>query len=163
LTYEEFQTVVTRVEGILNSRPLTPVSTDPHDFEALTPGHFLIGQPISTIPEKEVTSVPINRLKRWQLLRQLHQSFWKRWQREYHTTLQACQKWTKVSDHLAVGDVVIVDAPNQPPTVWRMVRVISVHPGPDLIVRVVTVKTKEKEMRRPVVKLVKPPVDTTTS
>ncbi|KAF0703339.1 Integrase catalytic domain-containing protein, partial [Aphis craccivora] len=68
LTYEEFQTVVTRVEGILNSTPLTPVSTDPHDFEALTPGHFLIGQPISMIPEKEVTSVPINRPTRWQLL-----------------------------------------------------------------------------------------------
>jgi len=92
LTYEEFQTLVTRVEGILNSRPLTPVSTDPHDFETLTPGHFLIGQPISTIPEKEVTSVPMNRLTRWQLLRQLHQSFWKRWQREYLTTLQARQK-----------------------------------------------------------------------
>ncbi|XP_022160656.1 uncharacterized protein LOC111026815 [Myzus persicae] len=163
LTYEEFQTVVTRVEGVLNSRPLTPASTDPHDLDALTPGHFLIGQPLSSIPEKDVTSVPLNRLTRWQLLRQLHQSFWKRWQREYLTTLQARQKWTKVSDNLAVGDVVIIDAPNQPPYVWRMGRVIAVHPGPDQIVRVVTLKTQDGEMQRPVVKLVKLPVDTTTS
>lgn len=87
LTYEEFRTLTTRIEGILNSRPLTPISTDPHDYKTLTPGHFLIGQPIQTIPEIDVTQTPLNRLTRWQLIRQMHQSFWKRWAREYLTTL----------------------------------------------------------------------------
>lgn len=31
LTYEEFHTLITRIEGILNSRPITPTSSDPHD------------------------------------------------------------------------------------------------------------------------------------
>ncbi|KAL4126593.1 hypothetical protein QTP88_010805 [Uroleucon formosanum] len=44
-TYEEFSTILVRVEAVLNSRPLTPASTDPHDLDCLTPGHFLIGQP----------------------------------------------------------------------------------------------------------------------
>uniref|UniRef100_A0A2S2NV96 Integrase catalytic domain-containing protein n=1 Tax=Schizaphis graminum TaxID=13262 RepID=A0A2S2NV96_SCHGA len=89
LTYEELETLCVRVEGILNSRPLTPASMDPHDLDALTPGHFLIGQPILAVPEENFTEVPMNRLTRWQLLRQLHESFRKRWSLEYLSTLQA--------------------------------------------------------------------------
>ena len=43
LNDECFHTVICQVEGILNSRPLSPVSSDCKDLEALTPSHFLIG------------------------------------------------------------------------------------------------------------------------
>jgi len=157
LTYEELETLCVRIEGILNSRPLTPVSMDPQDFTALTPGHFLIGQPLLAVPEENFTEVPMNRLTRWQLLRQLHQSFWKRWAQEYLNTLQGRQKWTAIQDNLKVDDLVIVEAPSQPPSVWRMGRITAVHPGPDETIRVVTIKTQEGEIKRPVVKVVKLP------
>lgn len=63
-TVEKFTTLVVRVEGILNSRPLTPITGDPNDLSALTPGHFLIDRPISAIPEHELTITPMNRLNR---------------------------------------------------------------------------------------------------
>lgn len=46
LTYEEFNTFVCRAECVLNSRLLTSMSSDQDDLESLTPGHFLIGQPL---------------------------------------------------------------------------------------------------------------------
>ncbi|GFX75360.1 DUF5641 domain-containing protein [Trichonephila clavipes] len=65
-TYEEFLTILNQIEGVLNSRPLYPLSCDPGDFDALTPGHFLVGRPITAIAEPSLTEVSDNRLKVWQ-------------------------------------------------------------------------------------------------
>ena len=43
ITDEELQTVFTGVEGLMNSRPLTQLSSDPNDEPVLTPYHFLVG------------------------------------------------------------------------------------------------------------------------
>ncbi|XP_035213254.1 uncharacterized protein LOC118187155 [Stegodyphus dumicola] len=85
LTYEEFLTVLTQVEACMNSRPLCAMSSDPNDFSALTPGHFLIGAPLLAIPESDLSDVKSSRLKRWSLVQQTVQHFWKRWCAEYLT------------------------------------------------------------------------------
>lgn len=66
LTFEKLTTLMTQIEAILNSRPLTPLSDDSDDLAVLTPGHFLIGQPLSIIPEPNLIEKPMNRLTQWQ-------------------------------------------------------------------------------------------------
>lgn len=125
----------------------------------MTPGHFLIGQPIHALPEPDVTGICINRLNRWQLIRQCHQSYWKRWSREYLSTLQSRHKWFKQSPNLRIDDLVIVEAPSLPPTEWRLGRIIDVHPGSDEVVRVVSARTQDGVFKRPVVKLMRLPIE----
>ena len=43
VTEEVLGTTLCLVEQALNSRPITPVSTDSRELEALTPNHFLLG------------------------------------------------------------------------------------------------------------------------
>lgn len=66
VTYEEMTTVTVQIEAVLNSQPLCPLSEDVTDYSALNPGHFLIGEVPTTIPEPKLLSiVPISRLTRW--------------------------------------------------------------------------------------------------
>lgn len=128
------------------------MSSDPHDLIALTSGHFLTGHPLNVIPETEVLHIPINRLTRWESIKQCHQDFWKRWTREYLTTLQRRRK-------LKDRDLVIVEALYCPPSTWRLGRLTALHPGSDRVVRVVTIRTQDGTFKRPIVKLVKLPIE----
>ena len=50
LTLPVLTTTMCLVEQTLNGRPLTPVSHDPEDLEALTPNHFLLGPRVIAQP-----------------------------------------------------------------------------------------------------------------
>ncbi|XP_046661212.1 uncharacterized protein LOC124354637 [Homalodisca vitripennis] len=148
----------TRVEAMLNSRPLTPLSADPSDLSALTPGHFLIGTPLAALPEADHHNTPTNRLRHWHLIQAFHQRIWKRWHLEYLHSLQQRSKWTSPQPNIQVGDLVLIQAPS-PPLTWPMGRVIKTHPGADGIVRVITLKTINGVLTRPVVKVFPLPME----
>ncbi|XP_065090827.1 FACT complex subunit spt16-like [Ochlerotatus camptorhynchus] len=78
LLYDEMQTILTQVEAVLNSRPLTPLSNDPDEYEALTSGHFLIQRPLTAIPEPDLDGIPENRLSAWQKAQCFTQQLWKK-------------------------------------------------------------------------------------
>ncbi|XP_013181006.1 PREDICTED: uncharacterized protein LOC106127472 [Papilio xuthus] len=148
LTYEELNTVLVQIEAVLNSRPLTPLSADPSDLLPLTPGHFLIGRPLTALPAGCYEHHATGRLSRYQHLEHLRQHFWSRWSKEYISELQLRTKWRSNLNPLQEGVLVILKEDNLPPLKWRLGRVVAVHPGADGVSRVADVRTATGVVRR---------------
>ncbi|XP_031348317.1 uncharacterized protein LOC116174520 [Photinus pyralis] len=153
LTFEQYTTLLTQIEAVLNSRPLSPLSTDPNDVNPLTPAHFLIGRSLVAIADHNLVEAPNNRLNHYQQLQAMVQHFWKRWQKEYLHGLQMRNKWRKPTTPIKVGDLVTIVDDNLPTCTWKMGRVIQLHPGKDNEVRVVTIKTATSEIKRAINKV----------
>ena len=83
LTYEQLETCVIEIEAILNSRPISPMSTDPNDLRPLTPGHILIGGPLTSFPQINFSDTPSNRLSAWEHVQKMRAHFWNSWHKEY--------------------------------------------------------------------------------
>ncbi|XP_077298277.1 uncharacterized protein LOC143919698 [Arctopsyche grandis] len=147
LNFESFCTVLTQIEACMNSRPLSPLSSDPLDLLPLTPGHFLIGRSLLALPMevKYNTNVHANLLQ----IQLTTAAFWKRWSAEYLHSLQLRHKWKKdSSNNLSVGQMVLLKEEHMLPTRWVLGRVTKLYPGPDGRVRVVDVFTASGEFRR---------------
>ncbi|CAG9098943.1 unnamed protein product [Plutella xylostella] len=97
----------------------------------ITPGHFLTGATLSTVPEPNISNIPINRLKFWKQCSHMTQCFWKSWSREYLMQLQSRPKWRKPLPNISKGMLVILRIDNAPPLVWPMARVVETFPGAD--------------------------------
>lgn len=153
LTFEELITLLAQIECCLNSRPLCPLSSDPSDCNALTPAHFLIGEPTLCVPEEDLLDTKIDRLSRWKVVEKLKQHFWRRWANEWLCRLQARPKWLKITKNAEIGDLVIVFDERCAPGEWPLARIQDIHPGKDGCVRVVTLLSKGKIFKRPISKI----------
>lgn len=154
LTLSELNTLLCQIEACLNSRPITPMSSDPSNAEALTPAHFLVGGTMTLPPEPDLSNENHDHLRRWKYVQLLMQTFWRRWKLEYLPQFQVRGKWVTKTTPLKVDNIVIIKEESMPPTRWKLGRVTKVHPGSDGIIRVATVRTANgAEMKRPTSKL----------
>ena len=154
LTLEQFHTYVVEIEAILNSRPLSPLSSDPNDYRPLTPGHFLIGESLMSFPQADLRNIATNRLSAWQHVQAMKQHFWARWHKEYLNELNVRTKWkTNSGAGITLGTMVVLRQDKVPPMNWSLGRVTDVHPGSDGIVRVVTIRTEAGTYKRSVSKI----------
>ncbi|XP_043471057.1 uncharacterized protein LOC122504184 [Leptopilina heterotoma] len=148
-TYEELLTYTTEIEAILNSRPITPLSDDPNDLQALTPAHFLIGDIFTNLPDLNLRDTPTNRLSSWQHIQYVRQHFWRRWSKEYLNQLTVRSKWQfKKPDNITIGTMVLLKEDNVPPLRWPLGRITEIFPGEDGLIRVITVKTHAGTYKR---------------
>ncbi|XP_065361855.1 uncharacterized protein LOC135955432 [Calliphora vicina] len=153
LEFDELRTIICQISAIMNSRPLCPLSENPDDLGVLTPAHFLIGAPITSVVEPDVSMLNIHRLSRWQRVCFMQQLFWKRWSTEYLTILQQRTKWQVSLDNITIGTMVLLKDENLPPLKWQMGRVLDVIKGDDCVVRVAVIKTANGIIRRAVSKI----------
>ena len=146
-------TFMCEVESIINSRPLTYLSSDAQDPEPLTPSHLLLGRDPHVAPPVVTSEHDIDSRKRWRQVQVLADHFWKRWRREYLPLRALSSKWTKEEPNLKLNDVVLVMDENAPRGFWPLARVIAIHPSQDGRVRTVQVKTSSGVLVRPVSQL----------
>ena len=153
LTYDELMTSVIEVEMILNSRPLSYVSSEDIE-EPLTPSHLLVGYRVLSLPNP-MTSADIGNLddtatrrdltRRMKHLKKTVDDFWKRWRTEYllglreaHRHFQTPRGGTKDA---VVGNIVIVHDEKNPHDLWKL-RIEKLLPGADGSVRGAFVKVQ---------------------
>ncbi|GFW35550.1 integrase catalytic domain-containing protein [Trichonephila clavipes] len=153
LTYEEFLTVCIQIEGILNSRPLCPLSSNSDDLNALTPAHFLIGRSMTSVVEPNLIELKENALKKWQRITRLVQLIWNKWHGCYLSELQQRNKWQFKKQNVKVGVLVVLIEDNMPTFKWPLGRITEIYSGSDALIRVVKVKTEFGEYKRAISKV----------
>ena len=152
---EGISTLLCEVESIVNGRPITKVSDDPRDLEALTPNHLLLLHPGSSIPPGRFSRSDNSSMRRWRQVQYLADLFWRRWLREYLPSLQQRQKWNKLQRNVEVNDIVLVLDEKTPRCSWPLGRVLEVHTNKkDGLVRSAKIKTITSVMVRPISKLI---------
>jgi len=130
LTDENLQTFLCEVEFILNNRPITPISSDPNDIEALTPNHILLLRPGDFLTPDAYSSESTYS-KKWKQVQHLSSVFWYRWKKEYVSLLQSRQKWHKSTREHSTGDLVLVIDVNLPRNNWPLARILKMKISED--------------------------------
>ncbi|XP_055850677.1 uncharacterized protein LOC129915222 [Episyrphus balteatus] len=160
LSYEQMSTLLTQIEAILNSRPIHPLSDDPSDVQALTPAHFLVGEPtILPIPFDVSDQPGTAGVRLWKERQMMLKHFWNRWSTEYLVTLQQRKKWRREREKLRIGQLVTIASENFPPAHWALGRIHELITSKDGLVRSVVVQTETGKLSRPVQKICVIPIE----
>ena len=162
LMYDELVTVVTEIEMILNSRPLSFVSSEDLD-EPLTPSHLLTGRRLLCLPDPPPdvdpdyggTSVELSLRARY--LNTLLDHYWQRWKREYLLELREQHRTSRknvVGDGkvVAVGDIVVIYDQGLPRGFWKLGCVEELITGSDGQCRGAFVRVKSGRSSRSLLK-----------
>ena len=167
MTFEEMETALIEVEGILNCRPLTHIYDDDIS-EALTPSHLLSGRNLGTRTREIIKikdSDPETLSKRAAHVKNTIEIYWNQFKHLYlselreHHMYQSKRKTTE-DNNLKLGDVVIIkDDKITPRNSWRTALVDSFVIGNDGKIRGAMLITISKDgrrtkMNRPIQKLI---------
>ena len=128
VTNDKSLATMCEVIGIMNSRPITTVSSDPNDNGPLTPNHLLLLKSEVALPPSRSNKEDSLSRRLWRQVQYLAGHFWRRWSKEYLPLLQLRQKWVKLKRNLAVGNVVLVSSEAWHHNSWLLGRIVETFP-----------------------------------
>ncbi|XP_062708042.1 uncharacterized protein LOC115258210 isoform X2 [Aedes albopictus] len=154
ITDEILQTTLIEAESLINSRPLTYVSTNvQEDMEALTPNHFLRScSLVDCMPSRNSIELADRLRSSYNQAQYLAEELWRRWQREYLPMMNRRTKWFDERTTVAIGDLVYV-ADSERRKSWERGVVEEVFAGNDGRIRSAMVRTSTGMKKRAVAKL----------
>ena len=150
---QQLYTILVKIEGTINSRPITPVSDDINYFQPLTPSHFLIGRPSLYHRQGRFTEKELNSKRKWKVTQALLEIFSKLFLKEYVPSLTVRMKWNKLHINFKANDLVLIQTENTPIAFWHLARIIETNVSNDGDVRSVKLKLPNSTVIRPSNKL----------
>lgn len=157
LTYEEMETFVCKVEGVMNCRPLTFVSDEaagprvlcPKDFlcpEGTMEFHFPGDENSSESEEEYGINIPTKAeqiRKYFDSIRSSLHHFWRKWQTEYMLMLRERSEWfhkgprSQITREPKVGEVVLIKEEKFSRNLWPIGRISKLLGEPGQIRNVI--------------------------
>ena len=120
LSYTEMMTILTDIEAMINSRPLTYIGDDIRDGRVITPALLAIGRDLGNTQDDIPKPVKLRLSDRYRYQRRLQNHFWLQ---DYLPSLWIRQRWTKEEIPLKEKDVVLVSEDNISRGKWRLGKV----------------------------------------
>ena len=145
LTPLELQTACFKAANLVNERPMGKHPTDPNEGAYLCPNQLLLGRTSKKAPAGPYKE-PTNNKQRHRLVQNVADSFWRQWTRDFFPSLIIQQKWHTEHRNVKIGDVVIVQDPNQLRGKWKLATVSQVFPSEDGKVRRVEIQYKNEKV-----------------
>jgi hypothetical protein len=147
LTYDELQTLVVEIEGLINARPITYMYDDTESISfPLSPSHLVYGRRITTMPNSEhyeIVSTYKSLTRKAKHHRNLLERFTKQWRNEYLLALReraSIKTRGNRNPDIAVGDIVIIRNDQTKRNFWKLAKVEELLCGEDGVARAAIVR-----------------------
>ena len=164
LDYQEFVTLISELNGMLNSRPISYVYDTVGEGDPITPSKLWCGKNITMFPPFYEARIdghnPEICNKRLKYLDKVLTHFWNRFSTQYLSSLSErhfSRNLPKSGRQPKVGEVVLVKHDVLPRGCWKIAKVVKVTPGPDGVVRRVELRLPISEHRNTHETMYRPP------
>ena len=158
LSLDELTTIITEIEAILNSRPLTFTYDDLNEPSPISPSILLTGKLLTSLPDplNDEEQAAVGNIKsatrRLEYRNHLVHVFWLRWRTEYLQELQKTNKKFTPRGNPKINDVCLVED-SLPKQQWKMAKIEKLITGRDGLTRAAVVKTRRGLIQRPIQRL----------
>ena len=159
---EELVTVTTEIEALMNDRPLCPLTSDPEDWQTLTPSKLMSGRLLRSLPAAADGGAADSRpLAIWNARQRCINGIWEKFLHVYvREILPRTSKWQDESTRpLQEGELVLLATETPARGHWPLARIVALkesHNARDGIIRTAVVRLATgSQLTRPVQQLVR--------